>query len=66
MPANTIDANASDSIAGAALTPDEVDEFLALLREATAADVSEHEAWNSAIELIALVRMLLGPVPEDR
>ncbi|MCB1280201.1 MAG: hypothetical protein KDB18_01605 [Salinibacterium sp.] len=48
------------------LSPKEVSEFRAVVREETSVDMAESEAWNRAIELVALFRMLLGPLPEDR
>jgi len=47
------------------LSPEEVAEFRETVREETGADLSEQEAWNRAIELVALFRMLLGPLSED-
>lgn len=50
---------------GLALAPEDVFEFRTIVREETGVDIPETEAWNRAIELIALVRMLLSPLPED-
>jgi len=47
------------------LSPEDVAEFREIVREETGADLSEPEACNRAIELVALFRMLLGPLPED-
>lgn len=47
------------------LSPEEVAEFRAIVKEDTGVDMSECEAWNRAIELTALFRMLIGPMPED-
>ncbi len=47
------------------LSPEEVSAFREIMREETGVDMSETEAWNRAIELIALFRMLIGPMPED-
>jgi len=47
------------------LTPEDVREFQAAVLEETGVQLSTQEAWNRAIELIALVRMLVQPYPED-
>jgi len=47
------------------LSPEEVAEFREIVREETGVVMAESEAWNRAIELVALFRMLLGPLPED-
>lgn len=47
------------------LSPEEVSAFREIVRKETGVDMSETEAWNRAIELIALFRMLTGPMPED-
>lgn len=47
------------------LTPDDVREFQALVAEETGVQLSTQDAWNRAIELIAVVRMLVKPYPED-
>ncbi len=35
------------------------------MKAETGVELSDHDAWNRAIELIALMRMLLSPLPED-
>lgn len=40
-------------------------EFAELVRTETGVTLSDQEAWARATELIALFRMLLGPLPED-
>ena len=47
------------------LTPEDVREFQALVLAETGVQLSTQEAWNRAIELIALFRMLIKPYPED-
>lgn len=47
------------------LSVEEVEEFREIVRAETGVDMSESEAWNRAIELVALFRMLIGPMPED-
>lgn len=47
------------------LTPDDVREFQALVLEETGVQMSTQEAWDRAIELIAVARMLVKPYPED-
>ena len=48
-----------------ALTQEDVQEFQRLVREETGVEIGGQEAWDRAIELIALVRMLIRPDPED-
>lgn len=50
----------------APLTPNDILEFRSLLRDETGVEPSEQDAWNSATELVALVRMLCSRLPEDR
>jgi hypothetical protein len=47
------------------LTPADVEEFRAIIRETCGEMLSEQEAWNRATTLVALGRMLLGPLPDD-
>lgn len=47
------------------LTPEDIAEFREIVRAETGVLMDEGEAWNRATELIALVRMLIGPMPED-
>jgi len=51
--------------APAALTPEDVSEFQRLVSEATGLTLSAEDEWDRAIELIALVRMLIRPDAED-
>jgi hypothetical protein len=51
--------------AQSALRPEDIENFRRIVREETGADLSPAEAWARAIELIALVRMCLSPLPED-
>jgi hypothetical protein len=48
------------------LTQDDIAEFRAVIRSETGVELTDGEAWSRAIELVAMVRMLLGPIPEDR
>lgn len=48
------------------LDPGDIAEFQRVVRKETGVELSEHDAWNRATELIALVRMLCGRIPEDR
>lgn len=50
---------------GYQLTSEEVREFQELIAQETGAQLSTQDAWDRAIELIALVRMLVSPLPED-
>lgn len=47
------------------LTPADVAQFRSLMQEECGELLTEQEAWDRAIELINLVRMLMGPIPED-
>jgi hypothetical protein len=47
------------------LTALEVERLRGILSRESATEVSMAEAWGRAIELLALFRMLLGPLPED-
>lgn len=62
---STINRSTPD-LPGYSFTPEEIREFQAILREETGVEVPSGEAWNRAIELVALVRMLVAPYPEDR
>lgn len=48
-----------------AFTTEDVAVFRRIVREETGVDMSEAEAWNRAIELVDLFRMLIGRIPED-
>lgn len=47
------------------LFPEDVEEFRRIVKEETGHELSTQEAWNRAIELIAMVRMMVKPYPED-
>lgn len=47
------------------LTPADVEEFRDVLRSECNETLSHEEAWSRAIELLALCRMLLAPLPDD-
>lgn len=48
------------------LTQADVDRFKDIMRRECGAELTNEEAWSRAIELLAMFRMLLGPLPEDR
>ena len=48
------------------LSQADVDEFRALIHKECGEELSPEEAWKRASEVLALFRMLLGPLPEDR
>ncbi len=48
------------------LTRGDVDEFRELIHRECGESLSHQEAWNRATEVLALFRMLLGPLPEDQ
>jgi hypothetical protein len=56
---------ASPPVSGYSPTPDEIREFQGILESESGVALSVQEAWDRAIELIALVRMLVSPYPED-
>ena len=47
------------------LTQPEVEHFRDIMRRECGVELTETEAWGRAIQLIALFRMLLGPLSED-
>ena len=47
------------------LAPTDVEEFRAILQTECGETLSLEEAWSRAIEVLALCRMLLGPLPDD-
>jgi len=47
------------------LAPEDMAEFQALLRRECNLHLDTSEAWRRATQLIDLVRMLVGPIPED-
>jgi hypothetical protein len=47
------------------LTRAKVEEFRALLEGECGLHLELDEAWKRAVQLIALYRMLMGPIPED-
>ena len=49
-----------------ALSQADVEEFRELIHRECGEDLSPEEAWKRASEVLALFRMLLGPLPEDR
>jgi hypothetical protein len=53
------------SASGFSLTPDEIREFQQLIAKETGVQLSTQDAWDRATELIALMRMLISPLPED-
>jgi len=50
---------------GYSLTPEDIREFQKLIATETGVQLSVQAAWDRAIELISLVRMLTSPLPED-
>ncbi len=47
------------------LTRADVEEFRDILQSESNERLSLEEAWGRAIEMLALCRMLLGPLPDD-
>lgn len=48
------------------LTRSDVDELRGLIHRECGESLSHEEAWKRAAEVLALFRMLLGPLPEDQ
>ena len=49
-----------------ALSQADVEEFRELVHRECGEDLSPEDAWKRASEVLALFRMLLGPLPEDQ
>ena len=47
------------------LTPAKAEEFRQLLQRECNVSLEPDQAWRRASQLIALYRMLMGPIPED-
>ena len=47
------------------LLHENVREFQQLMRKECGVELTLEEAWTRATQLIALYRMLMGPIPED-
>lgn len=47
------------------LTQAEVERFRNIMRSECQVQLTTEQAWAQAIELLALFRMLIGPLPED-
>jgi hypothetical protein len=58
-------ADNSDPRYSFGLTPTEVEEFRVILRTECGEELSLADAWTRAIEVLAVCRMLLGPIPDD-
>ena len=43
----------------------DIDEFKRLVKETTGDEMTNQEAWDRAIALFSLYRMMLRPIPED-
>lgn len=50
---------------GSGLTHEKAREFQRLMREECGVEMPIEAAWTRAAQLIALYRMLMGPIPED-
>ena len=48
------------------LSQADVEEFRELIHRECGEELSPEDAWNRASEVLALFRMLLGPLPEDQ
>lgn len=50
---------------GFGLSPADVEEFRDILESECGETLGFEDAWSRAIEVLALCRMLLGPLPDD-
>ena len=55
----------SDPIEASWLTEEDVQAFRRLMQEECGVEISLAEAWTRATKLVAMLRALLGPIPED-
>ncbi len=47
------------------LTHRDIREFQTLMRQCCGVEMDDAIAWKRAIQLVSLIRMLIGPLPED-
>lgn len=47
------------------LTQADVEEFRRLMREECGVELTLAEGWERATKMVALFRVLIGPIPED-
>lgn len=62
---DTTPSSFRERLAGSVLQVEDIREFQAIIRESTGVNLNDADAWSHATELIALFRMLAGPLPED-
>jgi len=57
--------NRSRESPGFALNQADIDEFRVIVQRTSGQAIDNSAAWNRAIELLSLFRILIGPIPED-
>ena len=55
----------SGPLSATILSADDIAEFRSLLEREAGIRLDTSAAWKRATQLVSLVRMLLGPIPED-
>ena len=55
----------TDRIESSRLTEADVEEFRRLMREECAVVLTLAEGWERATKMLAMFRVLVGPIPED-
>ncbi len=50
---------------GFVLSQEDVDEFKHIVERTSGLAMDDQTAWNRAIEILNLFRILIGPIPED-
>lgn len=55
----------SGPTSGTILSADDIAEFQRLLNREAGVQLHTSAAWKRATDLVSVVRMLLGPIPED-
>jgi len=55
----------TDRIEASQLSQADVEEFRRLMREECGVELTLAEGWERATKMVALFRVLIGPIPED-
>ncbi len=63
--ANTFEGSPGSGTTGSWLTEADIREFQLVMKQSCDVAMDSAEAWKRAIQLVGLVRALLGPLPED-
>ncbi len=54
-----------DPMMACPLSQEDIEEFKVIMKSECGEELSDQDAWNLAMDLIGLYRMLEGPIPED-